>query len=183
MEIKLNTIRDKKSASKARLRVGRGIGSGKGKTSGRGNKGQKSRSGVSITWFEGGQSPLYRRLPKRGFNNDVFKKQYALINLGRIEELVAAKLISDKVSYDILRKIGEIESARDGLKVLARGELKSKVDVEAAVFSAAARAAIEKAGGQAVELKKQVQEGKKKKLDKPAKTKRIEKKKAAKKEK
>ncbi|MDR2099189.1 MAG: 50S ribosomal protein L15 [Rickettsiales bacterium] len=180
--MQLNAIRDNKGAAHRKMRVGRGIGSGKGKTAGRGNKGQKSRSGVSIRWFEGGQSPLYRRLPKRGFNNADFRKEYAVVNLGKIQELVDAKLVKDRVDAKILRALKVIDSVKDGLKVLAKGELKAPVAIEAAVFSKAARTAVEKAGGKAVEpAKSAAPKGKKAKLAKKEKTSRIAKKKAGKK--
>ncbi len=114
--MQLNTIRDNKGARKSLTRVGRGIGSGKGKTAGRGHKGQKSRSGVSIKGigFEGGQTPIYRRLPKRGFNNSVFTKDFAIINLGDIQSLIDAKLIKDTVNAEILRSLNVIRNAKDG---------------------------------------------------------------------
>ena len=178
----LTTIRDKKAATHSKMRVGRGIGSGKGKTCGRGHKGQKSRSGVSIRWFEGGQSPLFRRLGKRGFNNTFFKKVFATINLSDLQKLADAKKISDKVDYASLLAIKAISTAKDGLKILGRGELKSALTIEAAEFSATAKTAIEKAGGKVVELKVAKPTGRKVKSTKPASTAtRIEKKKAAKK--
>jgi large subunit ribosomal protein L15 len=179
--MQLNDIRDNKGSKHAYKRVGRGIGSGKGKTAGRGHKGQKSRSGVSIRWFEGGQSPIYRRLPKRGFNNADFKKVYALVNLSTIQALVDAKLVKDSLDAKILRELNVIGKVGDGLKVLAKGELKSAVTVEAAVFSEKAKTAIEKAGGKAVSTAKPKAEGRKKKLERKApKLARAEKKKAAK---
>ncbi|MCL2439576.1 MAG: 50S ribosomal protein L15 [Alphaproteobacteria bacterium] len=178
----LTTIRDKKAATKSKMRVGRGIGSGKGKTCGRGHKGQKSRSGVSIRWFEGGQSPLFRRLGKRGFNNAFFKNVFATINLSELQKLVDAKKISGKVDYASLRALGAIPSAADGLKILGRGELKASLEISAAEFSASAKTAIEKAGGKVIELKVAKPTGRKVKSTKPASTTtRIEKKKAAKK--
>jgi large subunit ribosomal protein L15 len=178
--MQLNAIRDNKGAAHRKMRVGRGIGSGKGKTAGRGNKGQKSRSGVSIRWFEGGQSPLYRRLPKRGFNNADFAKEYAVVNLGRIQELVDAKLVTDKVDAKILRALKVIGAAKDGLKVLAKGELKAPLEIAAAVFSASAKAAVEKAGGKAVAVSKPAPKGRKAKLEKKGKVTRIAKKQAKK---
>ena len=179
--MQLNSIRDNKGARHAYKRVGRGIGSGKGKTAGRGAKGQKSRSGVSIRWFEGGQSPIYRRLPKRGFNNANFRKSYAIVNLSTIQALVDAKLVSNSVNAKILCELHVIGKVGDGLKVLAKGELKSAVNVEAAVFSEKARVAIEKAGGKAVSTaKSKAEKGKKKKFErKGPKLVRAEKKKAA----
>lgn len=169
--MQLNTIRDNKGAKKSLTRVGRGIGSGKGKTAGRGHKGQKARSGVAIKGigFEGGQTPLYRRLPKRGFNNSVFTKDFAIINLGDIQSLIDAKLITDTVNVEILKSLNFIKNAKDGLKVLGKGELKSAIKVEATAFSNTAKEAIEKVGGSVVSLvkeegssKKTKQEGKEK---------------------
>jgi large subunit ribosomal protein L15 len=180
MTIALNTIRNKKAASHSKMRVGRGIGSGKGKTAGRGHKGQKSRSGVSISWFEGGQSPLYRRLPRRGFNNAVFKKDYAVVNLCDLDRMAGAKKIGESVDYETLRSLGEIATARDGLKVLGRGVLKARLDITAAMFSASAKAAIEKAGGTANQIAVKRQDGVKAGLSKPARPSRIEKKRAKK---
>ena len=183
--MELNTIRDNKGARKSLLRVGRGIGSGKGKTAGRGNKGQKSRSGVAIKGkgFEGGQTPIYRRLPKRGFNNANFTKTFAVINLGSIQSLVDAKLVKDTVNVEILKDLHIIGNAKDGLKVLAKGELKSAVTVEAAAFSEAAKSAIEKVGGKVVSVAKpEAPKAKKTKMErKSPKTTRIAKKLAAKK--
>jgi len=182
--MELNTIRDNKGARKSLLRVGRGIGSGKGKTAGRGNKGQKSRSGVAIKGkgFEGGQTPIYRRLPKRGFNNANFTKTFAVINLGNIQSLIDAKLIKDKVNVEILKDLHVIGNAKDGLKVLAKGELKTAITIEAAAFSETAKVAIEKVGGKIVSVAKpEAPKAKKIKLEKPAKTTRIAKKLAAKK--
>jgi len=181
MAFALNEIKDKRAATHSKMRVGRGIGSGKGKTAGRGHKGQKSRSGVSITWFEGGQTPLYRRLPKRGFNNYFFAKDYAAINVGDLQKLVDAKKIKDKVDFATLLKIKVVRGAKDGLKILGRGELKAALKVEAEVFSATAKAAIEKAGGTAKALKKPAPTGRKAKLNKEGKLSRGEKKKATKK--
>ena len=134
--MELNTLKDNKGARKSLLRLGRGIGSGKGKTGGRGHKGQKSRSGVAIKGkgFEGGQTPLYRRLPKRGFNNAVFSKEYAVLNLGDIQNLIDAKLVKDTVNAEILTSLKVISNAKDGLKILGRGELKSAITVEASAF-------------------------------------------------
>ncbi len=181
--MQLNTIRDNKGARKSLTRVGRGIGSTKGKTAGRGHKGQKSRSGVAIKGigFEGGQTPLYRRLPKRGFNNYVFKKQFALINLGDIQNLIDAKLINDVVNVETLKAINFISNAKDGLKVLASGELKSAVKVEAVAFSKNAKEAIEKVGGSVISLAKEITKGKKTKQEGKTKQTRIEKKLANKK--
>ncbi len=146
--MKLNEIRDNDGARKDRMRVGRGIGSGKGKTGGRGQKGQKSRGGVSIAGFEGGQMPLHMRLPKRGFNN-IFAKDYAEVNLGAIQKLVDAKKLDTKATIDhaALQAAGVARGGKDGVRVLAKGAFSAKISVRVAGISAAAKAAIEKAGG------------------------------------
>lgn len=144
----LNEIRDNAGSTKNRKRIGRGIGSGTGKTAGRGVKGQKSRSGVSLLGFEGGQMPLYRRLPKRGFNN-IFAKSFAAFNIGDLQKAVDAKKLDIKavVNEASLREAGMLKGRYDGVRILARGELKAKLNIEAAGASKAAIAAIEKAGG------------------------------------
>jgi large subunit ribosomal protein L15 len=146
--MKLSDIADNAGSRKKRMRVGRGIGSGKGKTAGRGGKGQTARSGVRIKGFEGGQMPLHRRLPKRGFNN-IFKLDFAEINLDRLQEAVDAKLIDakDTITIESLVKAGVVRRAKDGLRLLGRGELKSKLTIEAHGASKPAIAAVEKAGG------------------------------------
>ena len=146
--MKLSDIADNAGSRKKRMRVGRGIGSGKGKTSGRGGKGQTARSGVRIKGFEGGQMPLHRRLPKRGFNN-VFRIEFAEINLDRIQEAVDSKLIDVKetVSAESLVKSGVVRRARGGIRLLGRGELKAKLNIEVHGASKSAIAAVEKAGG------------------------------------
>ncbi len=146
--MRLNELRDNAGAHKPRKRVGRGIGSGTGKTAGRGHKGQKSRSGVSLLGFEGGQMPLYRRLPKRGFKN-MFSKEFSVVNLGRIQEAVDAKKLDPKKTIDgaTLLAAGIVGRSKNGVKLLAKGEIKTKVDLEVARASMAAIAAIEKAGG------------------------------------
>ena len=182
--MELNTIKDNKGARKSLLRVGRGIGSGKGKTAGRGNKGQKSRSGVAIKGkgFEGGQTPLYRRLPKRGFNNSNFTKEFAVINLGDIQSLIDEKLITDTVNAEILKSLHVVNHLKAGLKVLGTGELKSAITVEAAAFSETAKSAIEKVGGKVVcTAKEEAPKAKKVKSEKAEKTTRIAKKLASKK--
>lgn len=147
--MKLNEIKDNPGARKERMRVGRGIGSGKGKTAGRGVKGQKSRTGVSIKGFEGGQMPLHRRLPKRGFSNVKFAKDYAVINLGAVQKAIEAGRLDPKatVTAEVLRAAGLVRESRDGVRLLAKGNLTSKVNFELAGASAAAVAAVEKAGG------------------------------------
>ena len=149
--MKLNEIRDNPGARKARMRVGRGIGSGKGKTSGRGGKGQTARSGVAINGFEGGQTPLHRRLPKRGFNN-IFKPDYQVINTGRLEKAVEAGKLKagDTVTPESLIQLGMLSKLRDGVRLLAKGEIKTALTIECAGASAAAIAAVEAAGGKVV---------------------------------
>lgn len=146
--MKLNEIRDNDGARKGRMRVGRGIGSGKGKTSGRGQKGQTSRSGVSIAGFEGGQMPLHMRLPKRGFNN-IFAKDYAEVNLGAIQKLVDAKKLDTKgvIDHAALKAVGLARGGKDGVRILGKGEFSAKLKFNVAGVSAGAKAAIEKAGG------------------------------------
>ncbi len=146
--MKLHEITDNEGARKGKMRVGRGIGSGKGKTAGRGQKGQKSREGVSIAGFEGGQMPLHMRIPKRGFNN-IFAKDYAEINLGQIQKLVEAGTLSTDGTIDhaALKAAGVARGGKDGVRVLAKGSLSSKIALKVAGVSAAAREAIEKAGG------------------------------------
>jgi len=146
--MKLNEIRDNQGARKDRVRVGRGIGSGLGKTAGRGQKGQKSREGVSIKGFEGGQMPLHMRLPKRGFNN-IFAKDYAEVNLGAIQKLVDAGTLAADATIDhaALKAAGVARGGKDGVRILAKGELTAKLSFTVAGVSKAAREAIEKAGG------------------------------------
>ncbi|MFD2653526.1 50S ribosomal protein L15 [Brucella rhizosphaerae] len=146
--MKLNDLRDKPGSIKARKRVGRGIGSGTGKTAGRGVKGQKSRSGVAINGFEGGQMPIYRRLPKRGFTN-IFAKSFNTVSLGRVQTAIDAGKLDAKavVNLDTLKAAGVIRRAKDGVRILSDGELKAKVAFEVAGASKAAIEKIEKAGG------------------------------------
>ena len=146
--MKLNEIRDNDGARKGRVRVGRGIGSGLGKTAGRGQKGQKSRSGVSIKGFEGGQMPLHMRLPKRGFNN-IFAKDFAEVNLGVIQQLVdGGKLDANAlIDHAALKAAGVARGGKDGVRVLAKGELTAKLSFKVAGVSKGAKEAIEKAGG------------------------------------
>ena len=145
--MKLNDIRDNDGATKARMRIGRGIGSGKGKTGGRGVKGQKARSGVAIKGFEGGQMPLHRRLPKRGFTN-IFALDYNEINIGRIQKAVEdGKLGAGTVTVESLVEAGLCSKPRDGVKILGMGEIKAKLVFEVASASKSAIAAIEGAGG------------------------------------
>lgn len=146
--MKLNELRDNEGARKGRMRVGRGIGSGKGKTAGRGQKGAKSRSGVAINGFEGGQMPLHMRLPKRGFNN-IFRKDYAIVNLGMVQKVIDAGKLDAKAVIDqaALRAAGLSRGGKNGVRLLAKGELTAKVSFSVAGASSAAVAAVEKAGG------------------------------------
>ena len=146
--MKLSEIADNAGSRKKRMRVGRGIGSGKGKTSGRGGKGQTARSGVRIKGFEGGQMPLHRRLPKRGFNN-VFRVEYAEVNLDRIQQAIDAKQLDATavINAESLVKAGVLKRALACVRLLGRGEIKAKVDVEVHHASKSAIAAVEKAGG------------------------------------
>jgi large subunit ribosomal protein L15 len=146
--MKLNDLRDNKGARKSRVRVGRGIGSGLGKTAGRGQKGQKSRSGVSVWGFEGGQMPLHMRLPKRGFNN-IFAKDYAEVNVGAIQKAIDAKKLDAKgvIDHDALKGAGLARGGKDGVRLLGKGDFSAKLSFKVAGVSAGARAAVEKAGG------------------------------------
>ena len=146
--MKLNELSDTPGARRARKRLGRGIGTGVGKTSGHGHKGQKSRSGVAIKGFEGGQMPLHRRLPKRGFKNP-FRKNYVAVNLGRLQAAIDAGKLDSKGQIDTAALIasGVVTNPRDGIRLLAKGELSAKVNITVAGASKAAAAAVEKAGG------------------------------------
>ena len=146
--MKLNELRDNPGSTKSRKRIGRGVGSGTGKTGGRGIKGQKSRSGVAIKGFEGGQMPLYQRLPKRGFNSRN-KKSFAVINLGLLQKFIDAKTLDAKkeITEDVLLETGVIRRKLDGVRVLAKGEITSKVTLSVTGASRSAIAAVEKAGG------------------------------------
>jgi len=146
--MKLTDLRDNPGANKKKKRVGRGPGSGKGKTAGRGIKGQKSRSGVAINGYEGGQMPLYMRLPKRGFNN-INAKRHAVVNLGLIQKFIDAKKLDAKKPVDeaALVASGLVRRVRDGVRVLAKGEISAKIDLQVTGASKSAIAAIEKAGG------------------------------------
>ena len=183
--MKLNEIKDNEGARHRRMRVARGIGSGKGKTGGRGVKGQKSRSGVAIKGFEGGQMPLHMRVPKRGFNNP-FGKDFAIVNLGMIQKFIDEKKLDAKKTIDhaALKDAGLARGGTNGVRLLAKGELKTKANFEVAGASKSAVAAVEKAGGK-VEIKEvKVQSSKPAAEKKPAKAtddKAAEKKPAAKK--
>lgn len=148
MSFKLNSLKDNAGSRIERVRVGRGIGSGLGKTAGRGQKGQKSRSGVSINGFAGGQMPIYMRLPKRGFNN-VFGKDYAEVNLGVVQKLIESGRLDAKnpIDHQTLKAAGVARGGKDGVRILGKGEISSKVTFKVAGISKAAREAVEKAGG------------------------------------
>jgi large subunit ribosomal protein L15 len=150
----MSTLNTTGKVTKTKLRVGRGIGSGKGKTCGRGVKGQKSRSGVAIKAFEGGQMPLYRRLPKRGFNS-FGKINIAIMNLEKIQSYIDEKTIkaSDTINIELLKKLKLINKNSQKLKILGTGELKEKVNIEADLISKSAQVKLEKAGG-SIQLKK-----------------------------
>ena len=150
--MKLNDIRDNAGARHRKMRVGRGIGSGKGKTAGRGQKGAKARSGVSINGFEGGQMPLHMRIPKRGFNN-IFAKDFAQINIGMVQKAIDAGKLDLKAVIDhaALKAAGLARGGKDGVRLLGKGELTAKVKFLVDGVSAGAKAAVEKAGG-SVEL-------------------------------
>ena len=146
--MKLTDLADNAGARKKRMRVGRGIGSGKGKTAGRGGKGQTARSGVAIKGFEGGQMPLHRRLPKRGFTN-IFKLDFAEINLDRLQDAIDAKSVdaSKAITAETLVAAGVIRRVKDGVRLLGRGEVKAKINIEVYGASKTAIEAVEKAGG------------------------------------
>ena len=146
--MKLNELRDNEGATKKRMRVGRGPGSGKGKTAGRGIKGQKSRSGVAINAYEGGQMPLYQRLPKRGFNKPN-RKKFAVVNLGLIQKFIDAKKLATKgeINEDALVEAGIVRRKLDGVRILAKGDFSAKVKLNVTGASKSAIEVVEKAGG------------------------------------
>ena len=150
----MTTLNTTGKVTTKKIRVGRGIGSGKGKTSGRGMKGQKSRSGVAIKSFEGGQMPLYRRLPKRGFNS-ISKISVARINLDKIQSFIDQKKIdpNDKINSELLKKLKIINKNSQKLKILGNGEIKVKIDIEADLISKSAKKKLEKVGG-LIQIKK-----------------------------
>ena len=154
---KLNEIRDNEGATKDRMRVGRGPGSGKGKTAGRGVKGQKSRSGVAIHGFEGGQMPLHMRMPKRGFNS-MFRKDFAEVNLWRLAQAIEAGRLdaSKPIDSDVLIAAGVIRRKLDGIRLLGHGELKSKINITVYAATPSAIAAVDAAGGSVTTTKKVV---------------------------
>ncbi len=149
--MKLNQLSDNPGARKSRIRVGRGIGSGKGKTGGRGGKGQTARSGVAVKGFEGGQMPLFRRLPKKGFNN-IFRLNLTEVNLGRLQAAIESKRLDPKgtINGETLVAAGLLSRVREGVRLLGKGELKTKLTIEVAGASKAAVAAVEKLGGSVI---------------------------------
>jgi len=151
---KLNELAPRPGSTKNRMRIGRGPGSGKGKTGGRGVKGQKARSGVAINGFEGGQMPLHMRMPKRGFNKPN-AKEFAEVNLWRLEQAIAAGKLDAKqpIDADSLVKSGVVRRAKDGVRLLGKGEIKSKIDITVYAATASAKAAVEKAGGSVITTK------------------------------
>ena len=162
--MKLNDIRDKVGSTQTRKRIGRGIGSGTGKTSGKGHKGQKARSGVSIKGFEGGQMPIHRRLPKRGFTN-INRINYTELNLEKIQNLIDNKKIDTKkiVNYKTLFDLGLVKSKKARIKLLAKGEIKNKIDIEVSASSKSAKEQIEQAGGSVIVSVNKTSENKAKK--------------------
>ena len=146
--MKLNELRNNPGAHKHKHKVGRGSSSGLGKTSGRGVKGAKARTGNAVYGFEGGQMPLHMRMPKRGFNN-IFANDFAEVNIGRLQKAIDAKRLgtTGKITEEVLRKAGLTHKSRDGVRLLGKGEISAKLDIEVAGVSEGARAAIEKAGG------------------------------------
>ena len=146
--MKVNEIKDNINSTEARKRIGRGIGSGTGKTSGKGHKGRKSRSGVSIKGFEGGQMPIHRRLPKRGFTN-INRVVYTELNLNKIQNLIDNKKIDPNktINYQTLIELGLVKSKNSRIKLLAKGEIKNKIEIEVSAFSKSAKESIEKVGG------------------------------------
>jgi large subunit ribosomal protein L15 len=150
--MKLNEIRDNPGAHYRAKRVGRGIGSGKGKTSGRGGKGQTARTGVALNGFEGGQTPLHRRLPKRGFDNSMFRPDFSVVNLGRLQQALDTGKLKAEGTLDgaALVASGVLRRQRDGVRLLAKGELRAALTIEVAGASKAAIAAVEQAGGKVI---------------------------------
>ena len=151
--MKLNDIRDNKGSIKARKRIGRGIGSGTGKTSGKGHKGQKARSGVAIKGFEGGQMPIHRRLPKRGFTS-MNRVNFVELNLDRLQKLIDSKQIdpNEIINQKTFVELGLVKSNKVGIKLLAKGDIKNKINIEVSAFSKSARENIEKIGGSIIVL-------------------------------
>ncbi len=149
--MKLNEIRDNKGARKGKMRVARGVGSGKGRTGGRGFKGQKARTGVAVNGFEGGQMPIYRRLPKRGFNN-IFRLKFAEINLGRLQKAIDDNVLdaSKEINGVSLMEAGLIKNIKDGVRLLANGKFTAKATIKVAGASEAAQKAVAAAGGEVI---------------------------------
>ena len=149
--MKLNEIRDNKGARKGKMRVGRGVGSGKGRTGGRGFKGQKARTGVAVNGFEGGQMPIYRRLPKRGFNN-IFRLDFVEINLGRLQKAIDDKVLdaSKEINGVSLMEAGLIKNIKDGVRLLGTGKFTAKATIKVAGASEAAQKAVAAAGGEVI---------------------------------
>ncbi|MDG1982090.1 MAG: 50S ribosomal protein L15 [Alphaproteobacteria bacterium] len=154
----LNEIKDNDKATKDRKRIGRGIGSGTGKTSGKGHKGQKARSGVAVKGFEGGQMPIHRRLPKRGFTN-IKRVPFVELNLDNIEKLIVNKKINNQkaINSEYLLELGLIKKITSKVKLLAKGEIKSKINIEVSAVSSKARELVEKVGGTVTVLEKKKQ--------------------------
>ena len=153
--MKLNSIKDNIGANQERKRIGRGIGSGTGKTSGKGHKGQKARSGVAIKGFEGGQMPIHRRLPKRGFNN-INRVPNVELNIEKIEKLIDTKVIDPKkvINHKTLMEIGLVKSENSKIKLLGKGEIKNKINIEVTSTSLAAKEMVEKKGGSVLTVNK-----------------------------
>ena len=149
--MQLNELKGNPGSKKRRMRVGRGIGSGKGKTSGRGGKGQTARTGVRINGFEGGQTPIHRRLPKRGFNN-INRHEYEVVNLSSLQKAVDAGTLDTKgtITLEVLKKAGLVRKAATEVKLLAKGALTAKITLEVNFASEAAKAAVEKSGGKLI---------------------------------
>ena len=160
--MKLNEIRDNPGAHDRAKRVGRGIGSGKGKTSARGGKGQTARTGVALNGFEGGQTPLHRRLPKRGFNNKIFRKDFKVVNLGRLQTALDGGKLKAEGTLDAAALVssGVLRRCGDGVRLLAKGELRAAITIEVAGASKGAIAAVEKAGGRVILRAGPAEEGK-----------------------
>ncbi len=156
--MKLNELKPQPGSTRTKLQVGRGIGSGKGKTCGVGQKGQKSRSGVAINGFEGGQMPLYMRMPKFGFSNVKFATRYSELTLGKLQESIDSKKLDAKkaITEDMLVEAGVINNKRDGVKLLGSGALKAKVDLTVSKATKSAAAAVEKAGGKITFIERKV---------------------------
>lgn len=181
MAVTLNILTDNKGARHRKMRVGRGIGSGKGKTCGRGGKGQTARSGVAIKGFEGGQTPIYRRLPKRGFNNATRRIEFQAVNVGRVQDFITRKKLdaAKTITPETLLEAGVVSTLNNPVKLLGKGEIKDKVTIEVPAASKSAVALVEKAGGKvtvtrAPKIKKEPRKSDKKSKDKTASEKKSE---------